>query len=241
MCMKYREEVQAHFEEKARADMEKFTTGLKEQLQAEKVTAARLHYRLLHGDYYTELLREAENYRPEIIILGTNDSSEKEGLLDENARLSIIRNSRFPVLVVPQKSDFIPGREIRVVYATDFLDKDFSSLRQLLAILSLFSVNIYCVHVEASENLEISKSKMDELNAHVAAHYGQHHIEFHLIRHEDFIQGLHEFAHSMGANIISFTSPKRSMIYKMLNPDNLKRVIRESRLPLLIFRAGRKL
>ena len=237
---KYRQEVMENFEAQTRQDIETFTEDLKKGILAEKITSARIHYSLVEGSPSEEVLRTAESYKPEIIVMGTGDIDKRPNYINESTGIQVISDTRFPVLILPEHTQFKEVDKVTVVYATDFLDSDFSSFRQLLAILCIFNVKIYCIHIENEKDNTVQKNKMVELNKRISIEYSNYDVEFHLVKSDDFIEAVHQFADEKKADMISFTSPKRTMIYKLLNPDNLKRMIEESNHPLLIFRVGKK-
>jgi nucleotide-binding universal stress UspA family protein len=237
---KYRQEVLENFEEQTRRDIDAFSEDLKRGILKERFTKARLHYSLVEGSPAEEVLKTAESYKPEIVIMGTGNIKDRPNYINESAGIQVITDSRFPILILPANTTYQEIDQVTVVYATDFMDSDFSSFRQLLAILCIFKVKIYCVHIENEEDNTVKKNKMVELNKLISIEYSNYDVEFHLIKSDDFIGAVHKFAEEKKANMISFTSPKRTMIYKLLNPDSLKRMIAESKNPLLIFRVGKK-
>jgi hypothetical protein len=76
---------------------------------------------------------------------------------------------------------------------------------------------------------------MNELNEIIKKDYSNYSIDLQLIKNEDMINGIMDFVKENGIQIISFTNPKRSMIYRLLSSNNLKRMIQQSRVPMFIF------
>jgi hypothetical protein len=78
---------------------------------------------------------------------------------------------------------------------------------------------------------------MHELQEVIDQDYSNYSIDLRLIKHEDMINGIMDFVKEENIHIISFTNPRRSMIYRLLSPNNLKRMIQQSTVPMFIFRS----
>jgi hypothetical protein len=120
------------------------------------------------------------------------------------------------------------------LYATDFNEKDHSSLESLLYILEPFEKKLSCIHVE-TEHDPAAMDRVDELNVQLRKDYGAHDIQCMLIEDEDVFLGLKDFADSYGINLLSFTVHKRRIFEKLFKPNLLKKILEESGIPVLLF------
>ena len=121
------------------------------------------------------------------------------------------------------------------MYATNFNDSDNTSLNTLLKILCTFETKIHCIHIEA-ESDSFSKEKMNELNEMLENNYSDKNIQCDLFEHKDLLRGFEDFIKAKEINILSFSSPKRNIIYKIFNTNKLKKMVSASKIPMLIFR-----
>ena len=74
----------------------------------------------------------------------------------------VIYNAKVPVLVVPEESPEMELQDFkRVVYATNFDEKDFSVFDKLIGILEPFNVKVYCVHVGKEPSSDWDKARLE--------------------------------------------------------------------------------
>lgn len=234
---KYHDEELQLIEEKCKENILVFTSKLKEKVKPETVTRARIHYSMALGSLDSEIIHMSNQYRPELIILGTSKEPDKINQLSEMLCLKIAQNVTVPLLVVPQEAEFQGVENINLLYATDFLDSDFTSLRTLLALMAPFKVKYFCIHVDNEDDNILKVQKMHELQEVIEQDYSNYSIDFQLIKNEDMINGIMDFVKEENIHIISFTNPRRSMIYRLLSPNNLKRMIQQTAIPMFIFRS----
>jgi len=232
---KYQEEELLQILDQYKEKIVVFTEHLKERMDPGKVTRAKIHFSLSLGMMETEIIHMCNLYQPELIVLGVGRGDDKINHLTENLAFKLAEHVKIPLLVVPDESEFRRVDDINVLYATDFLDSDFTSFRKLLALMAPFKVKFSCIHVENEDDNTLKVQKMHELQEVIERDYSNYSIQLRLIKNEDMINGIIEFVEKENIHIISFTSPKRSMIYRLLSPNNLKRMILQSKVPMLIF------
>lgn len=234
---KYREEERLRILEHYKENIVAFTEQLKAGIDPEKVTQAKIHFVMSLGVIEHEILQMCEIYKPELVVLGVGRGEEYVNHLTETLAVKVAENVKTPLLVVPEEAEFRRVENINVLYATDFLDSDFTSFRKLLSLMAPFRVKYYCIHVENEDDNVLKVQKMHELQEVIDQDYSDYSIDLRLIKHDDMITGLMEFAREENIHIISFTNPRRSMIYRLLSPNNLKRMIQQSSIPMFIFRS----
>jgi nucleotide-binding universal stress UspA family protein len=212
-----------------------FTEVLKKRIDTKQFAEAKFHYSMVIGSLDRQIFHMSESYKPNVIIIGCGKHEVRRNCLSEQLALKVAENIRIPLLVIPEEAHFKGVEHLRILYATDFLDPDFTSFRKLLAILAPFKVKYYCIHVEQKDKHEVKIQKMNELREIIKKDYSNYNVKLMLISNEDMIAGIQDFVRDNDINVISFTAPRRSMIYRLLSPNNLKIMIRQSRVPLLVF------
>ena len=235
--LEYAAQVLNEAERKAKDEMVKFSNELRAQLEEDELKNTRIHYSILKGSPEVEISSMSETYKPEVIILGTRGKGEKASDLIGSVTTKVIERSKVPILTIPEDSIYTGINRINILYGTDFYDSDYSSFKKLLDITTNLDVKIHCIHIETEERKPWKEIKMNELNEYFANEYSDANVECHLIESDDLLKGMQEFIDENKIDIISFTSPKRSIFYKILNPNNLKKMVYQSKIPMLIFRA----
>jgi nucleotide-binding universal stress UspA family protein len=166
--------------------------------------------------------------------MGTSKKIDENGEFIGKTLSKIIENSNFPILTVPTSSAPIQKKSLNVLYATNFYEKDNSSLNNLLKILQPFEKKIQCVHIDMHDD-SLHRQKVHELNSMLEKEYSNYHIKCELFESENVPKGICEFVEQNKIDIISLSKLKRSAIYKMFHSNLLEKLISENKVPVLIF------
>ena len=221
----------------AQTSMLHFVDQLKDELKTFQLDGVRFHYVLKKGKPEYQIVKMSEEYRPYMIVLGTKGVGQMPNDLIGSVTFKIIENTKVPILAIPEKWELKGLDKMNILYATDFQDADFTAFNKLISILNPFSVKIECVHIDTDEKNPWKEMQLFKLESYLHKNY-QEEIKCHIIKNDDLLAGIQEYVDKMDIDIISFTSPKRSIFYKLLYPNNLKKMIFHSQVPLLIFHSN---
>lgn len=221
----------------AQTSMLHFIKDLKAKLKEYKLDNVQFHYALIKGKAEYQIVQTSEEYRPSMIVLGTKGIGQMPNDLIGSVSLKVIENTKIPILAIPEKWKFKGLDKLNVLYATDFQDSDFSAFNKLIDILKPFSIKLECVHIETDEKSPWKEMQLFKLESYLNKNYEED-IKCHMIKNEDIFAGIQEYVDKMDINIISFSSPQKSIFHKLLYPNNLKKMIYHSQIPLLIFHAN---
>jgi len=229
----YRDELRI-VEEECKKNMIKFIETIKGITEHEKYSQANLHYSIVAGKLYSRIPAICDSFKPDVLVIGSGSSAISLKHESQQVAIKIIENVNLPILVVPEELDYKGVDNIPVLYVTDFLDSDHTSFRTLLS--APFNVKYYCIHVENRDEEALKEQKMEELRKLTEKDYSNYDVDWLLIKNRDVINGIQSFVEHNDIKLVSFTAPKRSMIYRLLNPNNLKRMMKQIKTPMFIFR-----
>jgi len=218
----------------AQTSMLHFIEELKDKLKLFELDNVRFHYVLKKGKPEYQIVKMSEDYKPYIIVLGTKGVGQMPNDLIGSVTLKVIENTKVPILAIPENWKFKGIDKLSVLYATDFQDSDFTSFNSLIDLLKPFSVKLECVHIETDEKNPWKEMQLFKLESYLNKTYEEN-IKCHIIKNNNLLNGIQEYIDKMGIDIISFSSPKRNIFYKLLYPNNLEKMIYQSQIPLLIF------
>ncbi len=211
-----------------------FSNKLKEEISENDFEGVKLHYVIRKGDPTDIINLISKKYKPNFMILGPREKKDKANIFIGSVTTSVIENAKIPVLTIPKQAKFT-GQAIKVMYNTNVNDSDHSSLHRLLEIVSPFDAEIYCVHIDTG-NDNLKKGKMEDLKKHVTEKYPTTKFDFDLLENTKFYTAFENYIKEHNINIVSFSSPKRNLIYKIFNTNKLKKLVEASKIPMLIFR-----
>jgi nucleotide-binding universal stress UspA family protein len=225
-------------EKNARSKMEALISQLKAEALAENIRPPKLSYFLGKGSPEDVILDICESFQPALIVMGIREREEGSFLLPGSVTRKIIRKATVPVLAIPLKSVYRGIQYFsKVLYATDFDEADFKSLRTLITMMRPFDIRIYCAHIATDKANAFDKAKMDELKQHLEEEYSEFNVTCDLIEHGDIVEGLEEYISQQDIDLIALTTHKKGIIERLFNPDIAKRMLHQTNIPLLVFQS----
>jgi len=221
-------------EKKARADMLATVQKVRDYMNLVGIEEVKVHSSTIMGDIVRRIKGICTIYNPDLIVLGTAGKREKSDSVLAGVATDIIQALGIPVYAIPGPINPKEFEMMNVLYATDFNEKDHTSLDQLLSILEHFEKRITCIHID-TENNPVKVERMDELNEFLKQIYDQHQIGCRLIVDEDVYHGIKDFADKFDINLLSFTTHKHGIFRKLFRTSLFKKILQEGNLPILIF------
>jgi nucleotide-binding universal stress UspA family protein len=232
--MEYLHNAQNQAEQQAKTDMIDFTSKMKGYLLTLGGLPVQIHSTLVMGNIISGIRMITKEYQPDFIVLGTEGRREDSRSVLGGLVNTIVSSLEVPVYAIPGPSSPEDFDKVKILYATDFNEKDHHSLEQLLRFMEPFEKQITCIHIDTAHN-PAKTERMDELNLQLKSDFGQHDIQCQLIEDEDVYYGLKDFVARNDVSLLSFTVHKRGIFEKLFKPNLFKRILQESNLPMLLF------
>jgi nucleotide-binding universal stress UspA family protein len=231
-------EVYRELSASAKKNMKKFVSDLNSRISLTLLRSVKVKYKILAGVPSEEIITDAEKYNPDVIIIGTRGSGENPNEPIGNVTSSVMENTDIPVLVIPEKSSFSnTGESINILYTTEFDDSDPGAIKKLMAVISPFKFSITCVHVAPIVKDSLIIAKMKDLRAELKEMYNTLNLDCELIQEKDIFEGIKKVVSRKNIDMIALTHHKRNILYRILNPDQTKRILFKTEKPVLIFHA----
>lgn len=219
----------------ANENFRKFIRKLTTEIGKEKWKTVNSEYIIKPGYADEDILAYAHENNSQLIVMGTGGDS---GLVMGSVTADVIYNAKLPVLVIPEES---PEKEIldlkKVIYATNFDEKDFSAIEKLVGILKPFDVKVFCVHVGQKDNSDWNKARLEGMKNVLRSKYEKKDFDCRLLVGENILETLDKFIKEENIDIISLTTHKRNMIARLFNPSVARKMVFHSKTPLLVFHA----
>lgn len=231
----YSRNVLHEIEEMAHKNLIDFLDELNKSLVKLDLSNVKYHYNLKRGKPEYQIINMAQNYNPFIIIVGAQGAGKMPNDIIGSVTTKIIENTTVPILAIPDGWEFKDSKQLNMLYATDFHDSDHSAFNKLVEITKPFDIKFNCLHIESTETKPWKEMQMFKLESSLNKTYPDIPIKCHLINHPNLLQGIQEFVDKENIDIISFTSPRRGILYKLVFPNNLKKMVYQSKIPLLVF------
>lgn len=225
-------------EKTANEKMQKFIAKISGKIGKEKWEKIDIELIIKHGYADEDILSFTEKQDTELIIMGSGGNEEQPTTVGSIAA-DIMYNARVPVLIVPEKSetktDF--NKLSKVLYATNFDEKDFRILDKLMKILKPFHTSLICAHVGQPTENGWDLAKLDGMKDILQEKYKDINFECHLIVGRNIQESLEKFIKEEKIDVLSLTTHKRSMISRLFNPSLARKMVYHTKTPLLVFHA----
>jgi nucleotide-binding universal stress UspA family protein len=221
-------------ERKVQEDIVDFTDKIHDYVASCDIRNVNVYSTVVMGHTVRRIKAICQVSRPDLIVLGTVGKREDASSVFTGIANELVKGLDIPLYAIPgpfSKADLEP---VNILYATDFNEKDNTSLNQLLEIVKDFDKRITCIHIDTEHNPS-KQERMDELNELLQKEYSQHAVSCELIEDEDVYHGISMYAEQHHINLLSFTTQKKGIFEKLFRPNLFRKILQESNLPILIF------
>ncbi|HOY30629.1 MAG TPA: universal stress protein [Bacteroidales bacterium] len=219
----------------AKEGMKKFKATLTKYIKEKNLPEIRYSASIIFGDPITAIPRLCKKYKSAMVVMGTKGLGKSRNYQAGSVALNTIENVSIPVLVVPREYAFATIENFNAMYLTDFDDRDFSSFRRLMSIISVFGVNVHCIHIQQEKNA-INKIMLDELTGHIKNVYSEYDISCKLISSKDISKSVADFVKTNKINLVTLNDRKRNFLMKIFSKSIVKDILFKVNTPLLVFK-----
>lgn len=224
-------------EEEAHKSFQDFINKMAGEIGKENWKSVSPEYIIKSGYAEEDIIAFANKYRPLLIVMGGGTKSRSVGTLG-SVVADVMYNARVPVLVIPEGApDLQPEKISKVLYATNFDEKDFVAVDKLMALLKPFKIKLICAHVGQPKGDGWDLARLEGMKDVLKNKYSEMDFDCKLIVETDILKGLDKFIKEEGIGLLSLTTHKRNMITRLFNPSLARKMLFHSQTPLLIFHA----
>jgi len=227
-------EVQA--EKKASEDFQKFISNIADDIGKERWESVTTEFIIKSGYPDEDILAYTQKHHSQLIVLGSSGQSATKNTVG-SITADVMYNAQVPVLVVPEKT---PDKELKefskVLYATNFDEKDFIALDKLMAILYPFDIQVVCLHVGQTNDNDWDLAKLNGMKDILREKYRTENFDCRLIVGNNTLDTLEKFIKDEEIDILALTTHKRNMISRLFNPSLARKMAFHGTTPLFIFR-----
>ena len=195
-------------------------------------------YTLREGYAAYGIIETSKKYRPGMIVMGTKGEGFRSTELVGSVANEVSEETHLPLLVIPERAVLKGVDEVKnILYATNFDDSDYTSIRKLLRIVSPFNTKLYCVHVSDKSDSPAIRAHSSALKDYFKKINQKLAVECSFVESKDMVKSFMDVIKEKQINLVALTTIKRSMIYKLFNPSLSKQMIYQSDVPVLLFHA----
>lgn len=186
-----------------------------------------------------DMIRQtAEKIAPDLYIIGMRGGGEGKQTLLGSVAEKIIDRAEAPVLTIPLETHF-KGLEYidHIVYATNFDEADFQTIKKLTDLIKPFEPTIHCIHIQEEKESKWDEIKMYGLKSYFKEVYNYSNVQVKLIHSQEVLDGLNDYIKQENIGMVALTTHKRNIISRLFNPSITHAFLIHTHIPLLVFHA----
>jgi nucleotide-binding universal stress UspA family protein len=215
-----------------------FIDKLITEIGQEKWKEVNMEFIMRMGHEEDDILDYAEEHPPRLIVMASKGRHTIHDDLMGTLTADIISRAKVPVLAIPEKMKRFRFDSLKkVVYATNFDEKDFVAVDKLMSLLRPFQAKVYCLHVGQNDEITWDIAKLEGMREVLKKRHVHTELECVYLQGKDLLRKLDTYIKKHGVDILSLTTHKRNMITRIFNPSIAKEMLFHTEIPLLVFHA----
>jgi len=186
-----------------------------------------------------EIILFGKKRNVDMIIMGTKGETGLFNKMIGSITSIIIEKAHCPVFAIPE--NVLIGDIKRIVFATDYRDNDFDTLRSITEIAKNFNAEIVVLHVILEDkNYEKENTDFDAFSNKVNQTISYDKFAYRLLKGKNVEEELNNFLKEVQTDILVTSTAKRNFISKFFNHSVTKEIAQHPKIPLLAFHVKEK-
>jgi nucleotide-binding universal stress UspA family protein len=224
------DEIIMDFQRQKETRLMELAKALKSSGTSSGKSGVNLSYHLGTGDPEVQILQAVEEFKPDLIIMGSGGMGKKR-LLSGSVARRIMNSADIPIIAVPDMNKVPPVKN--VVYMTNFEPSDQDVILKIDSLLAPFVVNIYCLHLAEDDDSSLARQKMDAFSANNNLKIFKNRISFHVLDSENQQEALRIFLDEQNTGLVAFIPHKRNVLKNIVFHGLSKEDLFLTRIPIL--------
>lgn len=226
-----------NIEEKVKENIRRLCHEIDSMIASGKYPSVNYSYFIKEGLPDEIIVSFADDYKPELIIMGTRGKGAKDGDLMGSITADIIEMSRFPVIAIPNLASFSNFREIsKVVFLTNFSQRDLVAFERMVHMLSPYDISYDIIHISTEKNERWDSLKLQEVESYFYTKYSELGLSIKQLEVDNFLDGLDAYIKNAKVGVLALTTSKRNIFMRMFRPSISRKMLYHSNVPLFILR-----
>jgi len=227
------EQLLRDIKERAKSDILELQKKLIDYLKEIGKKQIKVVYSVEGGEAEYEIMEACEDYKPDIIVMGTSGNGDK-GFLEGSISKKIMNNTNIPVFAIPNllKLPHIGN----VLYTSDINPDDISTLEKIISLLKPFNIKIFYLHILIGSKMDEAENDLKPVKEHFKELEREGVLDFYIKEETDIQEDIEEFIQTNDISLITFIPHKRNIFKRIFTHTLTKKDLLETNTPLLSIR-----
>lgn len=190
----------------------------------------KIETQIEYGALDNDINKICENNEVDLIVMGITGTSKIEEVLIGSTAISLVKNTKIPVIIVPADARYTAVRNIML--ACDYKKvAETTPVQAIKRIADATKAKLHVVNVyESDKEINSGKTYQQELLRSLLSDYDPF---FHFIHNEDFVIGINDFVEENNIDLI-ITIPKKHRFFEgLFKESHTKKLAFHSHVPLM--------
>ena len=168
--------------------------------------------------------------RPFTVVMGSQGTTGLERMIMGSTTLSVIRNLRHPVIVVPPGTTYKTIRKIGL--ACDFKDVvETIPAEYIKNIVQEFNAELFVLNIDPEgekydEDTPLESAWLDTLLGDIRPNY-------YFLQRKDIVQGFNEFSETHDLDVVIVIPRKHNLLEKIFHKSRNKELVKKAHIPIV--------
>lgn len=217
-------------------ELHKLSETIEKKIAVGEFPKVPYHCILRDGVPEEEILAYAKEIKPQIIIMGTRGSSQKEMELLGSVTAEVIERSRRFVYAIPEKTPLKTFQDIqKVAFMTSFDQRDLLAFDSLIRAFKSFQFAVSFVHLSSHQDTW-NEVKLAGIKEYFHQQYPELVVEYSVVEEDDLLNNLDKYVQEQHIDVICITNYRRNIFARLFNPSMARKMIFHSNTPLLVIK-----
>ena len=176
-----------------------------------------------------EVLSLINDFKIDIVIMGTHGTSGITELILGSNTASVIEKATIPVLAIPGNAVYKGINNI--VYAYDDIKSGIPSFQRLIEFAKIYDseITLLLIIETGKDTSDLNKKEFDRIRH--SSDYDK--IRLELVNEENIIEGINDYVNSNNVDVLAMAIRKRTLIDKIFSRSLTKKMAYHTKIPLL--------
>lgn len=201
---------------------------MKDHLAAEVPAGVVMDFRADNHLLAANIDRICQEEAADLVVMGITGGSQLEEILVGSNTVDVVKNSSYPVIVVPTSAAFKPVRKI--VFACDMRNVAKTTRRDVLhKVLDAFKPELHVLNVQKDDSGHVHPEGNQELDRLLR----QYNPQYHFVSDPSKVEGINSFAEQQQADLLLLVPKKHGLFDSIFKRSTTSRIAFHTNVPLL--------
>jgi nucleotide-binding universal stress UspA family protein len=183
------------------------------------------------GSPMNTVLDIANEYRVDLIVMGTKGSSDPDNVIFGSTTAEVILEAGCPVMAVPDGTGFSYIEHL--AYATDYREEDLPIIWNLIQIATYLDANLHLIYLADKSSFE-EDLMFRGFRDLISERFQYQYLRFELIYGKDFIKSMHNYAGKFKGIVLAMGYYRTKILNSLSKREMVRQMANHSRIPLLV-------